>query len=61
MKGIRDLYEASHLSIAGEDIVVEAEQFSKQVLKERLSGNCFDSHEAKLWESLFKAFLVEAE
>ncbi|KAF1882158.1 hypothetical protein Lal_00038802 [Lupinus albus] len=48
MKGIRDLYEASHLSIAGEDILDEAEQFSKQVLKERLLGNWFDNHEAKL-------------
>ncbi|CAL0309465.1 unnamed protein product [Lupinus luteus] len=48
MKGIRDLYEASHLSIAGEDILDEAEQFSKQVLKGRLLGNCFDNHEAKL-------------
>ncbi|XP_019426256.1 PREDICTED: (3S,6E)-nerolidol synthase 1 isoform X3 [Lupinus angustifolius] len=48
MKGIRDLYEASHLSIAGEDILDEAEQFSKQVLKERLLGDCFDNHEAKL-------------
>ncbi|CAL0309461.1 unnamed protein product [Lupinus luteus] len=48
MKGIRDLYEASHLSIVGEDILDEAEQFSKKVLKEMLLGNCLDNHEAKL-------------
>ncbi|KAK7246641.1 hypothetical protein RIF29_41511 [Crotalaria pallida] len=50
MKGMIDLYEASHLSTAGEDILDEAGQFSGQILKERLA-NCFASHEAKLLRS----------
>ncbi|KAL2341992.1 hypothetical protein Fmac_009932 [Flemingia macrophylla] len=45
LKGMIDLYEASQLSIAGEDILDEAAQFSGLVLKEKMA--CLDDHEAK--------------
>ena len=49
IKGMMDLYEASQLSIKGEDILDEAGQFSGQVMKERLA--CLDNHEAKFVRS----------
>ncbi|TKY71583.1 (3S,6E)-nerolidol synthase 1 [Spatholobus suberectus] len=45
IKGMIDLYEASQLSIAGEDILDEAGQFSGLVLKEKMA--CLHDHEAK--------------
>ncbi|XP_020238809.1 (3S,6E)-nerolidol synthase 1 isoform X2 [Cajanus cajan] len=44
IKGMIDLYEASHLGIEGEDILAEAAQFSEKVLKERVDG--IHNHEA---------------
>ena len=49
IKGMIGLYEASQLSIAGEDILDEAEIFSGQVLKEKAAY--LDFHEAKLVRS----------
>ncbi|KAJ1396599.1 Terpenoid cyclases/protein prenyltransferase alpha-alpha toroid [Sesbania bispinosa] len=46
IKGMIELYEASHLSITGEHILDEAGKFSEQVLKDRLVF--LDNHEAKL-------------
>ncbi|KAK7362996.1 hypothetical protein VNO77_05121 [Canavalia gladiata] len=46
MKGMIDLYEASQLSITGEDILDEAEVFSGQVLKEKMDF-CIDNNESK--------------
>lgn len=46
IKGMVDMYEASQLGIAGEDILSEAEKFSGQILKEKL--DCINSHGAKL-------------
>ncbi|KAJ7968399.1 Nerolidol synthase [Quillaja saponaria] len=46
IKGMMALYEASQLSTAGEDILDEAEQFSVQVLNQRLGH--FGHHEARL-------------
>ncbi|XP_020233983.1 (3S,6E)-nerolidol synthase 1 isoform X2 [Cajanus cajan] len=45
IKGMIDLYEASQLSVAGEDMLDEAAQFSGLVLKEKMA--CLDDHEAK--------------
>ncbi|RDY05320.1 hypothetical protein CR513_10867, partial [Mucuna pruriens] len=52
IKGMIDLYEASQLSIRGEDILVEAGQFSGLVLKEKLG--CLDDHEAKFLPDYMK-------
>ena len=49
IKGMIGLYEASQLSIAGEDILDEAEIFSGQLLKEKVAY--LDFHEAKLVRS----------
>ncbi|XP_014506575.1 (3S,6E)-nerolidol synthase 1-like [Vigna radiata var. radiata] len=40
--GMVDIYEASQLAVAGEDILAEAEKFSGKVLKEKV--DCIDSH-----------------
>ncbi|XP_014506576.1 (3S,6E)-nerolidol synthase 1-like [Vigna radiata var. radiata] len=40
--GMVDMYEASQLAVAGEDILAEAEKFSGKVLKEKV--DCIDSH-----------------
>ncbi|RDX57876.1 hypothetical protein CR513_62849, partial [Mucuna pruriens] len=45
IEGMINLYEASQLGIAGEDILDEAGEFSGQVLKEKV--DCIDNHEAK--------------
>ncbi|KAK7319569.1 hypothetical protein RJT34_04292 [Clitoria ternatea] len=45
IKGMIDLYEASQLGIAGEDILDEAAEFSGQVLKEKV--HYVDSRKAK--------------
>ncbi|KAK7328020.1 hypothetical protein VNO77_22114 [Canavalia gladiata] len=45
MKGMIELYEASQLSVRGENILDEAGQFSEQILKERLA--CLNNHEAE--------------
>ena len=45
IKGMVEMYEASQLGIAGEDILAEAEKFSGKVLKEKV--DCIDSHGAK--------------
>ncbi|WVZ23759.1 hypothetical protein V8G54_002303 [Vigna mungo] len=42
IKGMVDIYEASQLAVAGEDILAEAEKFSGKVLKEKV--DCIDSH-----------------
>ncbi|KAI9112447.1 hypothetical protein K1719_016644 [Acacia pycnantha] len=46
IKGMKDLYEASHLSIEGEDILDEAGLLSEQFLKQKAKTH-LDSHEAK--------------
>lgn len=43
INGMIDLFEASHLNLAGEDILDEAGKFSRKILKERMAQ--FD-HEA---------------
>ncbi|KAL5054417.1 hypothetical protein RYX36_035099 [Vicia faba] len=44
IKGLIDLFEASHLSMEGEDILDEAEEFSRKILNEKLAQ--LDNHEA---------------
>lgn len=46
IKGMIDLFEASHLSMEGEDILDEAEEFSRTILNEKLTQ--LDNHEAML-------------
>ncbi|TKY59378.1 (3S,6E)-nerolidol synthase 2 [Spatholobus suberectus] len=45
IQGMIDLYEASQLGIAGEDILAKAGEFSGQVLKAKV--DCINNHEAK--------------
>ncbi|KAI4296531.1 hypothetical protein L6164_036481 [Bauhinia variegata] len=49
MKGMVNLYEASHLGIAGEEILEEAEQFSGKVLKGQMEK--LDLYKTKLVRS----------
>jgi len=44
INGMKDLFEASHLNLAGEDILDEAGKFSRKILKEKMAQ--FDFHEA---------------
>ncbi|XP_057427495.1 (3S,6E)-nerolidol synthase 1-like isoform X2 [Lotus japonicus] len=48
LKGMIDLYEASHLSLTGENILEEAKKFCGHVLNKSLALSCLNNHEAKL-------------